>query len=118
MSVKRINSTVYFVKNWDQAVTFYRDTLGLKPLVIVPRIWAQFEAPGGGRIALQLQPPDGDDPPHVSIDVGDIRDFVGWLQANGVKVIEPVTAGTLISAGRLRPRPFLWTLPPHALFGT
>ncbi len=55
MAVRRINTTVYFVKDWDRAITFYRDTLGLKPLVPVPHVWAQFEAPGGGRIALQRE---------------------------------------------------------------
>ena len=91
MPIKRINTTVYFVRDWDRSVAFYRDALGLKPLVIVPGVWAQFEASGGGRIALQLQPPNGNDPPHVSIDVGDIRAFVGKLEAKGAKVIEPVT---------------------------
>jgi predicted enzyme related to lactoylglutathione lyase len=90
MPTKRINTTVYFVKDCDRSITFYRDALGLKPLVSVPGVWAQFEAPGGCRIALQLQP-NGNDPPHVSIDVGDIRAFVGKLQAEGVKIIEPVT---------------------------
>lgn len=57
----------------------------------MPYVWAQFEAPGGGRIALQPQPPHGDDPPHVSFDVSDIRTFVANLHAKGVRVIEPVT---------------------------
>jgi len=38
MPIKRIETTVYFVKDWDSSVSFYRDTLGLKPLVIVPRV--------------------------------------------------------------------------------
>ena len=48
MRIRRIETTVYFVKGWDSSVSFYRDLLGLKPLVIVPRVWAHFEAPGGG----------------------------------------------------------------------
>lgn len=48
MPIKRIETTVYFVKDWDSSISFYRDVLGLKPLAIVPRIWAHFEAPGGG----------------------------------------------------------------------
>lgn len=90
MPVKRINTIVYFVTDWDASIDFYRDVLGLKPLMIVPRVWAQFEAPGGGRIALQLQPPGAAEPNHVSIDVGDLRDFVDRLKSRGVKVVEPV----------------------------
>ena len=82
---------MYFVKDWDSSVSFYRDILGLKPLVIVPRAWAHFEGPGGGRIALQLQRPNGNEPAHVSVDVSDIRSFVDELRARGVKIIEPVT---------------------------
>jgi len=91
MPIKRIETTVYFVKDWDSSISFYRDILGLKPLVIVPRVWAHFEAPGGGRIALQLQGPNGNEPAHVSVDVSDIRSFVDELRARGVKIIEPVT---------------------------
>ncbi|MBV8135181.1 MAG: VOC family protein [Deltaproteobacteria bacterium] len=91
MPIKRIETTVYFVKDWDSAVSFYRDLLGLKPVVIVPPVWAHFEAPGGGRIALHLQPPNGNEPAHVSVDVGDIGCFVDELRARGVKIIEPVT---------------------------
>jgi predicted enzyme related to lactoylglutathione lyase len=60
--------------------------------VVVPRLRAQFEAPGGGRIALQFQQPDTDDPPLVCVGVGELRDFVRELEARGVKVISPVTA--------------------------
>jgi predicted enzyme related to lactoylglutathione lyase len=91
MPIKRIETTVYFVNDWDSSITFYRDLLGLKPLVVVPRVWAHFEAPGGGRIALQLQPPNGNEPPHVSVEVSDIRSFVDELQARGVNVVQPVT---------------------------
>jgi predicted enzyme related to lactoylglutathione lyase len=82
---------VYFVKDWDSSINFYRDILGLKPLVIVPRVWAHFEAPGGGRIALQLQGPNGDEPAHISMDVNDICSFIDQLRARGVKIGEPVT---------------------------
>jgi len=45
MPIKRINTTVYFVKDWDRSITFYRDALGLKTFVIVPRGGAE---PVGG----------------------------------------------------------------------
>jgi len=90
MPIKRIETTVYFAKDWDSSIGFYRDILGLKPLVIVPRVWAHFEAPGGGRIALQLQRPNGNERAHVSVDVSDIHSFVDELRTRGVKIIEPV----------------------------
>jgi len=91
MPIKRIERTAYFVKDWDSSVSLYRDILGLKLSVIVPRVWRHFEAPGGGRIALQLQRPNGNKPAHVSVNVSDIRSFVDELLARGVKIIEPVT---------------------------
>ena len=82
---------VYFVKDWDFSISLYRDLLGLKPLVIVPRVRAQFEAPGGGRMALQLQRTHGNQLARVSVDVSDIRSFVDELRTRGVKTMEPVT---------------------------
>ena len=41
-------------------------------------------------MALQLQRPNGNEPAHVSVDVGDIRSFVDELGDAGVKIIEPV----------------------------
>jgi predicted enzyme related to lactoylglutathione lyase len=90
MPIKRIQTTVYFVRDWDASISFYRDVLGLKPLGIVPRVWAQFEAPGGGRIALQAQSQEGNDTVRVSIDVSEIRGFVADLEAKGVTIIEQV----------------------------
>lgn len=66
-------------------LSFYRDILGLKPLAIVPRVWAHFEAPGGGEIALQLQRPKRNEPAPVSVEVSDVRSFVDELRARGVK---------------------------------
>ncbi|TMA53975.1 MAG: VOC family protein, partial [Deltaproteobacteria bacterium] len=51
MPIQRVYTTVYYVDDWDTAVAFYRDTLGLKPLH-VEQGWAEFEVGTGGRIAL------------------------------------------------------------------
>ena len=95
MPIKRINTTVYLVKDWDRSIAFYRDALGLKPLVIVPGVWAQLEAPGGDRIALQLQPPNGNNPPRVSIDVAIFVPLLESLRLKERKSLSPSQSRTL-----------------------
>ena len=53
MPIRRMQATIYFVTDWDAAIAFYRDVLGLKEVVNFPNRWALFGVPGGGNIALQ-----------------------------------------------------------------
>jgi len=88
MPIRRMQATVYCVDDWDAAIGFYRDVLGLNEVVNYPNRWAFFRVPGGGNIALQ--PRNGDAANHVSIEVTGIRDVVADLKAKGAKVIDDV----------------------------
>jgi len=88
MPIRRMQTTIYFVDDWDPAVAFYRDVLGLKEVVNFPNRWAFFAVPGGGSIALQ--PRSDEAANHVSIEVTGIKDFVAELKARGAKVIDDV----------------------------
>jgi catechol 2,3-dioxygenase-like lactoylglutathione lyase family enzyme len=86
--IRRMQATIYFVKDWAAAIAFYRDVLGLKEIVNFPNRWAVFGVPGGGTIALQ--PAYTSATNHVSIEVTRIRDFVADLKAKGARVIEDI----------------------------
>ena len=49
-----------------------------------------YEVPGGGKIALQQQPPGGGEVSHISIEVTGIKSFIGEVRAKGARVIEDV----------------------------
>jgi predicted enzyme related to lactoylglutathione lyase len=83
-----MQATIYSVTDWDAAIDFYRNTLGLKETVNYPNRWAFFQVPGGGNIALQ--PKFDGAATHVSIEVTGIKDFVADLKARGARVIEEV----------------------------
>jgi predicted enzyme related to lactoylglutathione lyase len=81
-----MQAVIYFVEDWDAAIAFYRDVLGLQESVNFPNRWALFRIPGGGSIALQPRYDNAAN--HVSIEVVDITDFVADLKARGATVIE------------------------------
>jgi catechol 2,3-dioxygenase-like lactoylglutathione lyase family enzyme len=83
-----VQATIYFVADWDAAIRFYRDVLGLREDVNFPNRWALFRVPGGGNIALQPRCEDAAN--HVSIEVTGIKNFVADLKARGAKVIDDV----------------------------
>ena len=88
MPIRRMQAAIYFVADWDAAIAFYRDVLGLREEVNFPNRWALFRVPGGGNIALQ--PRNEDAANHVSIEVTEIRKFVAELKSKGARVIEDV----------------------------
>jgi predicted enzyme related to lactoylglutathione lyase len=88
MPIRRMQATVYFVDDWDAAITFYRDQLRLKLTVNFPNRWAMFQVPGGGNIALQ--PRYDNARAHVSLEVTDIRQVVADLRSSGAHILEDV----------------------------
>jgi len=83
-----MQAAIYFVADWDAAIVFYRDVLGLKEAVNFPNRWALFRVPGGGKVTLQ--PASGDAAKHVPIEVTGIKEFVAELKARGGRVLEEV----------------------------
>jgi catechol 2,3-dioxygenase-like lactoylglutathione lyase family enzyme len=86
--IRRMQATIYFVTDWDEAIAFYRDVLGLIEVVNFPNRWALFRVPGGGTIALEPRHEGAAN--HVSLEVTGIRDFVDDLKARGARLIEGV----------------------------
>src|SRR5262249_17601450 len=91
MPIERVYTTVYYVADWDVAVAFYRDTLGLKRLA-VEQGWGEFEGGKGGRIALHARSTEhhGASATHVSLQVRDLEGTVAELKRKGARVAEPV----------------------------
>jgi catechol 2,3-dioxygenase-like lactoylglutathione lyase family enzyme len=73
-----------FVSNMDDAVTFYRDTLGL-PLKFQSPGWSEFAT---GSTVLALHPSSERNPPgkvELGFSVDDLKAFHGDMAAKGVK---------------------------------
>jgi predicted enzyme related to lactoylglutathione lyase len=83
-----MQAVIYAVADWDAAIAFYRNVLGLTELVNIPNRWAMFRVPGGGNIALQ--PRHDNTASHVSIEVTDCKAFIADLKLKGARVIEDV----------------------------
>ena len=83
MPVQGINNIKHHVREWDKAVAFYRDTLGLKPSTLIANQWAEFVLPDGGRIGLVAARDDMARPPHVMLKVSGLEMLVSDLKAQG-----------------------------------
>jgi predicted enzyme related to lactoylglutathione lyase len=91
MAIESVYTTVHYVDDWERSVAFYRDVLGLKALY-VENGWAEFEARGGGRIALHARAgaDHATSGTHVSLQVADIEGTVKALEAKGARIVGPV----------------------------
>ena len=87
MAILGVNLIKHHVSDWPAAIAFYRDALGLKPLFEVPGLWAQFEAPDGGRIGLVMEHEGIRRPPHAVLKVDDLAATMAALSAGGAKFL-------------------------------
>jgi predicted enzyme related to lactoylglutathione lyase len=104
MRTRAIDFVVYNVTDMARAVTFYRDTLGLRfPLAeeaVEPGdFWTEFDSPP---VALALCTPPSPDwlgPPAVALAVADVRAAVEELRRRGVPILaEPRDTGGCLTA--------------------
>jgi len=86
----RLNYAIKFVSDMDQAVAFYRDTLGLSPTFQSP-FWSEFDT-GETKLALH---PASDENPAGSVQLGlgteNLDRFHASAQANGITFTSPPT---------------------------
>ena len=84
----RLSYAIKFVSDMDAAITFYRDTLGLKPGFQSP-FWSEFET-GQTKLALH---PASEENPAGSVQLGlsseDLDRFYAEAQANGIRFTSP-----------------------------
>ena len=86
----RLSYAIKFVSDMDAAITFYRDTLGLKPGFQSP-FWSEFDT---GETKLALHPASNENPPgSVQLGLGsaDIDNFHAAGQAKGLVFTSPPT---------------------------
>jgi len=88
MSVVGVNLIKHHVGDWTAAMAFYRDGLGLNLLFEVPGLWAQFEAPDGGRIGLVMEHEGIRRPPHVVLKVDDVAATMSVLTVAGAVFLD------------------------------
>lgn len=99
IGVNEIAFTAYAVTDFDRALTFYRDTLGLPLTFSMPETngiqWAEFEI-GGAALCIGRTPdwntsPDG---ATVALEVEDFDAAVAKVREAGVKItMEPMDSG-------------------------
>jgi catechol 2,3-dioxygenase-like lactoylglutathione lyase family enzyme len=86
----RLSYAIKFVSDMDQAVVFYRDTLGLNPSFQSP-FWSEFDT-GETKLALH---PASDQNPAGSVQLGlgteNLDGFHASAEANGVTFTSPPT---------------------------
>lgn len=87
MTVQGLNNVKHHVRDWEKSVDFYRDTLGLKPLLVVPGQWAEFALPDGGKIGLVAAHDDVTHPPHVMLRVSDLTAMLAAMKTGGATII-------------------------------
>ena len=84
----RLSYAIKFVSDMDAAITFYRDTLGLKPGFQSP-FWSEFET-GQTKLALH---PASEENPAGSVQLGlsseDLDRFYAEAQAKGISFTSP-----------------------------
>ena len=82
------------VSEWEQAIAFYRDTLGWELRINEPNAWAEFSTNG---ITFAIHPPkEGETPTgidtHLSFYVQNVDTTIAALKEKGVTITsEPVT---------------------------
>jgi len=94
MEVKGIDFVVYNVSNMQQAIAFYRDTLGLPLESVFEDNWAEFSV---ASVTLALCGPEWSQPPQrgyqggatVALAVKDINAAVEELRGKGIAVEDP-----------------------------
>lgn len=92
MAVQGVYTTIYYVDDFDAAVSFYREVLGLKSLHI-ERGWAEFAAGKDGTIAIHQRDPkkkSHTQVTHASLIVRDIEKTLVELEAGGATIVEPI----------------------------
>ena len=95
MAVKKFSSAYYVVKNMDEAVSFYKDVLGLNVKFRDGNRWTQFDVNGVG-VAV-ADPSEGSVPPGggatVVLEVDNLVETRQMLTQKGVQVNDIVDMG-------------------------
>jgi len=102
MTVLRVNALKHHVQDWDGAIGFYRDRLGLTLKYELPKVWARFTAPDGTCIGLVQQHGPQRPAPHVLFEVSGIREMVDALAADGVEILSPVESSDIGETALIR----------------
>ncbi len=89
MAVQGVSMIKHHVDDWPAAMAFYRDTVGLKLIYEQSGVWANFEAPDGGRIGLVMEHEGVRRAPHVLLKVDGLEAMVAAMRAGDAEVVQP-----------------------------
>ena len=83
-----IDAVYYYVKDFERALAFYRDTLGFEVAMSAPPMFAEFTFPGGEAFGIyKSDSPETFKPcAGVMFAVPDVKAAIDSLKAAGVKV--------------------------------
>lgn len=86
---KKVAFTMYPVKDWQRARSFYEETLGLKAgSKSANGVWTEYDLPGGGCLALfatQDTEPSAKAGGSVALEVEDLDALIAELEGKGVQ---------------------------------
>ena len=103
MQVRDVDFVMLSVSDMDRSLTFYRDTLGLKPAAQWPPSWCEFDA-GKTTIAIAKPPSEAPQPPYnggtsVALAVPDAKAAMEELRAKGVTILQDVEESSVCFMG-------------------
>lgn len=89
-----VSETIYYVRDFDAAVSFYAEKLGWRLIEKLDWGWAQFDVDGIARVGLLAESagPQGSGfpSPRVGLKTDDLDREIQCLREVGVKVEDPV----------------------------
>ncbi|HAZ16612.1 MAG: hypothetical protein A3H59_02010 [Candidatus Jacksonbacteria bacterium RIFCSPLOWO2_02_FULL_43_9] len=94
MNISGVDFIVYGVSDYDKAIVFYRDVLGMTLTHEYGGFWAEFDA-GNLTFAISTRFSPSSSGPRIAFAVDDVQSVVEELKVKGITIISEVEDGAV-----------------------